>query len=95
MRVRYTVRARQDLVRIFTELDQRNPAQVVKDLIERSIRRLHMFPLMAPLTDELGVHELSIVRYPYKVYYELSQDEEVWILHVRDTRRKSLRATGG
>jgi hypothetical protein len=28
------------------------------------------------------------VRYPYKVYYELSHDEEVWILHIRDTRRK-------
>jgi plasmid stabilization system protein ParE len=96
MRVRYTVRARQDLVKIFTELDQRNPtaAQVVKDLIERSIRRLDMFPLLAPLTDEPGVHELSIVRYRYKVYYELSRDEEVWILHIRDTRRKSLRATG-
>jgi toxin ParE1/3/4 len=84
-------------VKIFTELDQRSPtaAQVVKELIERSIRRLDMFPLMAPLTDELGVHELSIVRYPYKVYYGLSHDEEVWILHIRDTRRKSLGATGG
>ena len=50
---------------------------------------------MAPVTDEIAVLELSIVRYPYKVYYELSRDEEVWILHIRDTRLKSLRATGG
>jgi toxin ParE1/3/4 len=79
MRVRYTLRARADLEKIFTDLDQRNPtaAQAVKDLLERRIRQLGRFPLMAPVTDELGVLELSIVRYPYKVYYELSGDEEV------------------
>jgi hypothetical protein len=44
---------------------------------------------MAPVTDEPGVPELSIVEYPYKVYYELKGDEEVWIIHIRDTRRKS------
>ena len=49
---------------------------------------------MAPVTDEVAVLELSIVRYPYKVYYELSHDEEVWILHIRDTRRKSWRRKG-
>ena len=43
---------------------------------------------MAPQTDEVAVLELSIVRYPYKVYYEIKGDEEVWILHIRDTRRK-------
>ena len=91
MKVRYTLRARADLDAIYTDLDQRNPtaAQAVKDLIERRIRQLGRFPLMAPVTDEIGVCELSIVRYPYKVYYELSRDEEVWVIHVRDTRRKS------
>ena len=90
MKVRYTLRARADLDAIYTDLDQRNPtaAQAVKDLIERRIRQLGRFPLMAPMTDEFAVLELSIVRYPYKVYYELSHDEEVWILHIRDTRRK-------
>jgi plasmid stabilization system protein ParE len=88
MKVRYTLRARADLDAIYTDLDQRNPtaAQAVKDVIERRIRQLGRFPLMA-LTDEVAVLELSIVRYPYKVYYELSRDEEVWILHIRDTRR--------
>ena len=42
---------------------------------------------MAPATDEPGILELPIVRYPYKVYYELMGDEEVWIIHIRDTRR--------
>jgi hypothetical protein len=49
---------------------------------------------MAPMTDEIGICELSIVRYPYKVYYELQGDEEVWIVHIRDTRRKSWRRKG-
>jgi len=91
MNVRYTLRARADLDAIYTDLDQRNPtaAQAVKDLIERRIRQLGRFPLMASPTDEPGILELSIVRYPYKVYYELMGDEEVWIIHIRDTRRKS------
>jgi hypothetical protein len=41
--------------------------------------------MMAPATDVL---ELLIVEIHYKVYYELNGDEEVWIIHIRDTRRK-------
>jgi plasmid stabilization system protein ParE len=96
MKVRYTLRSRGDLDAIYIDLDRRNPAaaQAVKDLIERRIARLGVFPLMAPVTDEAGVFELSIVRYPYKVYYELSGDEEVWIIQVRDTRRKYIAREG-
>jgi plasmid stabilization system protein ParE len=62
MRVRYTVQAQADLDAIYTYLDERNSAaaQSVKDLIERRIRALGKFPLMAPVTDELGILELSI-----------------------------------
>jgi toxin ParE1/3/4 len=96
MKVRYTLGARGDLDAIYTDLDERNPtaAQAVKDLIEHRIARLGLFPLMAPATDEVGILELSIVRYPYKVYYELAGDEEVWVIHIRDTRRKSWRPKG-
>ena len=96
MRVRYTFKAQDDLDAIYTYLNERNPAaaQSVKDLIERRIRALGKFPLMAPVTDEPGVLELSIVEYPYKVYYELAGDEEVWIIHIRDTRRKPWRREG-
>ncbi len=41
---------------------------------------------MAPLTVEPGVHELTVPRYPYKVYYRLTQ-REVLIIHIRDARR--------
>jgi addiction module RelE/StbE family toxin len=89
MKVRFTLRAQSDLDAIYTYIDQRAPAAArsVKQLLERRIAGLADFPLMAPETDQAGVHELSIVRYPYKVYYEIIEDE-VWIVHIRDTRRR-------
>jgi plasmid stabilization system protein ParE len=89
MRVRYTVRAQADLDAIFTYLDQRAPsaARSVKEMIERRIASLAYFPLAAPDTDEPGIRELTIVRYPYKVYYEVAADE-VWIIHIRHAARR-------
>ncbi len=89
MKVRHTLRAQADLDLIFTYLDERAPmaARAVKALLERRIASLADFPLAAPRTDEPGVRELTILRYPYKVYYEVA-DEEVWILHIRHTARR-------
>jgi toxin ParE1/3/4 len=89
MKVRYTPRAQSDLDAIYSYLDQRSPAaaRAVKEVIERRISRLADFPLMAPATEEPGIYELTIVRYPYKVYYEV-EGEEVWIIHIRDARRR-------
>jgi len=89
MKVRYTPRAYDDLDDIYNYLDKHlsDTAQLVKALTKRRIAWLADFPLMAPETDEPGVRELTIARYPYKVYYELAGDE-VWILHIRHTSRK-------
>ena len=89
MRVRYTLRAQADLETIFTYLDARAPAaaQSVKNTIERRIALLGDFPFIAPATDELEIYELTVVRYPYKVYYEVA-DNEVRIVHIRDARRR-------
>jgi plasmid stabilization system protein ParE len=89
MRVRYTRRAQADLEAIFRYLDSRAPAaaQSVKNVVERRIERLADFPRVAPETDQPGVYELTIVQYPYKVYYEVS-GEDVWIVHIRDARRR-------
>ena len=91
MRVRYTPRARDDLRAIFRYLDQLSPsgAKSVKRTLEGRIRRLGDFPFMAPATRESGVYELSIVRYPYKVYYRV-ENEEVRIVHIRHTSRRPL-----
>ena len=56
-------------------------------MIERRIAWLADFPLMAPATDEAGVRELNLVRHPYKIYYEI-QDDEVWIVHIRHASRQ-------
>jgi addiction module RelE/StbE family toxin len=89
MRVRYTLRAQRDLDAIFNYLDQRAPAaaRTVKEVIERRISRLADFPFIAPVTNEPGVRELTILRYPYKVYYEI-EAEEIWVIHIRDARRR-------
>jgi addiction module RelE/StbE family toxin len=89
MRIRYTPRAQADLDEIFRYLDERSPAgaRAVKLRIVRSIERLAHHPYMAAETDEPGVRELAIVRYPYKVYCMVEGDE-VWVLHIRHTSRR-------
>jgi plasmid stabilization system protein ParE len=89
MRVRYTLRAQADLDAIFGYLDTRAPnaALEVKSTIERRIAMLGEFPHIAPETDIPGVYELTIVRYPYKVYFDIDGDT-VGILHIRHTSRR-------
>jgi plasmid stabilization system protein ParE len=48
---------------------------------------LEEFPFIAPMTDEAGVYELSIILYPYKVYYRV-EAEEVRIVHIRHASRR-------
>ena len=90
MKVRYTPRARDDLQAIFQFLDQVSPsgARSVKQTLERRIRLLADVPFIAPATDEPGVYELSIVRYPYKVYYRIERSE-VRIVHIRHASRRA------
>jgi toxin ParE1/3/4 len=89
MNVRYTARAHDDLADITAYLDQRSPkaAHSVRRAIETSVALLGDFPELAQATDVPGVRELTIVRYPYKVYYAVDGGD-VWILHIRDARRK-------
>lgn len=92
MKVRYTLHAQADLDEIYRYLDQREAAAAisVKQLIARRIASLGTFPLAASATDEPNVRELTIVRYPYKIYYEIAHDE-VWVLHIRHTSRRPWR----
>lgn len=89
MRVRFTRRAEGDLDSILAYLDERSPsaARSVSAAIGRSISRLADFPLIAPKTSLPGVRELSLLRYPYKIYYEVEEDD-VSILHIRHARRR-------
>jgi len=89
MKVRFSRQAQADLEALYSYLDGHAPAaaQAIKDLIERRLSLLAEFPRMAPETEMPGVYELSLVRYPYQIYYEIA-GEEIWILHVRDARRR-------
>lgn len=89
MRVRYTPRAFADREAIFDYLQKRSPqgARNVKRAIVQAIRLLASHPRMAPLTDEPGIHELTVPRRRYKVYYRI-EGENIWIIHIRDARRR-------
>ena len=93
MKVRYSPRAFADRDAIFAYLEERSAqgARAVKRAIVRAIQLLASHPLMAPLTDEPRVHELNVPRRPCKVYYRIER-EEVWIVHIRDGRRRSWKA---
>lgn len=92
MKVRYTLRARADLEAIYEYLEKQEHtvAQRLKSAIERQIGWLIHFPYMAPTTDEAGVRELTVARYPHKIYYEVA-GEEVRVLHIRHARRRPRR----
>jgi toxin ParE1/3/4 len=96
MRIRFTRQAQRDLDDIYMYLDQRSPAaaRTVTSLITRRVADLADFPFIAPQTSVKGIYELTIVRYPYKVNYEVDGDE-VQILHIRDSRREPWKPTCG
>jgi hypothetical protein len=45
------------------------------------------------LTDRVNVYQLIVPRLPYKVYCRV-EHEEVWILHIRDARRRPWEGEG-
>jgi len=92
MRLRYSLRAQADLEAIFDYLGEHAPTRTrgARIEIKRRIEQLREFPMMAPLTEIAGVRELSITRHPYKIYYEIRGDE-LYVLHIRHTRRRPWR----
>jgi toxin ParE1/3/4 len=50
---------------------------------------LNSFPFAGHLTDEAAVRAISVVRYPFLVFYTIDENAaEVVILHVRHTSRQ-------
>jgi toxin ParE1/3/4 len=89
MRVRYTRRAFAEREAISDYLSERSPkgADTVQRAIVRAIRTLEAYPQLGRLTDVGRVRELTVPRFPYKIYYQIEGDE-VWVLHIRDARRR-------
>jgi plasmid stabilization system protein ParE len=92
MRVRYTQQALVDLVGIANYLLDRNPAAALK--VEAAIRStiglLSDFPKLGRDRPELEARSLGIPRWPYTAYYRI-EGGEVWIVHIRDDRRRPLK----
>ena len=93
MRVRYSQRARADLEKVAN--DSRASfgdavAAAVETRIRHVITRLVSLPESGrPLANRTGVRVASLVRYPYKIFYEVSHEyNELRILHIRHTSRR-------
>ena len=95
MRIRYSLRAYADRETIYEYLEKRSPhgARRVKLAIVGAIRGLACHPRIGRLTDKPGLHELVVPRHPYKIYYRI-EGEEVWIIHIRDARRRPWEGEG-
>ena len=90
MRVRYTPRSRRDIEAIYTLIDQQSPsaARAVKRAIQHAVELLADFPNIGTATDRSPEFRgVRAGRYPYRIYYRVRGDE-VWIVHVRDMRRR-------
>ncbi|MGP0095056.1 MAG: type II toxin-antitoxin system RelE/ParE family toxin [Xanthobacteraceae bacterium] len=95
MRIRYSRRAFAEREAIFDYLEKRNPrgARNVMRAINSAIRSLVLHPRLGQVTNRVGIYELIVPRRPYKVYYRIER-EEVWIVHVRDARRRPWQGDG-
>ena len=89
MRIRYATRAFSDRRSISDYLHERSPqgARNVQRAIVQAIRSLTGYPRLGRPTAVAEVRELTVPRYPYKVYYRID-GEEIWILYIRDARRR-------
>jgi len=60
----------------------------VVDRIERLAALIGELPLIGHRTDEEGVRMMPVVRYPFLIFYALSdRADEIVILHVRHAAR--------
>ena len=94
MNVAYAPRALRDLQSIASYLAERNPAGATNVLaaIKASIDSLGHFPQIGLLIDDAGHHRFPVFRYPYVVFYRITESE-ILILHIRHTSRRPLDST--
>jgi toxin ParE1/3/4 len=91
MKVRWSETALAEIDEIFSYIYEYSgsAASAVVDRIEELTTLLEQFPLAGHLTDEPDVRVLSVIRYPYLIFYNVDLvTDEVVILHVRHGRRE-------
>ena len=91
MKVRWSETAIRELEAIFVYLRQQNQMSaenVAKRIVDRG-ESLGQFPLTGEPFRPPGRRKLTVVNYPYVIYYRInSAADEVEILNVRHTARK-------
>jgi toxin ParE1/3/4 len=94
MNVVYSPRSIQDLERLATyyrTMAGSELADKVGRRIQVAIQRLADHPLIGATIDgRADVHVLMVSKYPYRIFYRVS-DDAVEILHIRHTARQSRR----
>jgi toxin ParE1/3/4 len=92
MRVRFTKRARDDLVAVLNYLDERSPqgARNVKRAIRKTIELIGTLPDSGRRSGILDIKVLPAARYPYLVYWSVEAGE-AWIVHIRHAARQPWR----
>jgi toxin ParE1/3/4 len=95
MKLRYTRRALADVVAIADYVVVHNPSAAadIEAAIASTIGLLTDFPLLGRSRPELDARALGVPRYPFTVYYRIDGDE-IWIVHIRDDRRRELEPGG-
>ena len=89
MKLRFSPRAIGDLIEIADYLTERSPrgARSVERSIQKAIDVICLFPGSGrTLEQRPSVRVMPIARYPYLMFYTLS-DDEVRILHIRHASR--------
>lgn len=89
MRVRYTLRARNDLASILTYVDARSPqgARNVKRAIQKTIELIGQFPESGRRAHVEETRVLPAGRYPYLIYWSI-EGGEAWLVHFRHAARR-------
>ena len=89
MIVRYTPRARADLVAILSHIQGHSSqgARNVARAMHKTIELVGQFPQSGRIAGEQSTRVLPVGRYPYLIYWSV-EGNEAWIAHVRHTARR-------
>src|SRR5262245_52884073 len=97
MKLHYSPQSRNDLVGIFTCLNERNPAgaQNVMRAIMATVEFIIDHPQAGRQTTDRWIRVATVRRYPFKIFYRILEDEDVLeIVHVRHAARRPWLGSG-
>jgi toxin ParE1/3/4 len=96
--VRYTVRARRDLLDIWLEVADSNPpaADELYNRLEARIKLLKRFPRSGPLRPDIAIGARALVELPYLILYRVTPQgaQIVRVLHGSRNIDKTLFGEG-